>query len=49
MNSPALASAGSGVINLDQPGTYLHWSIFTVSLANLVLTKEFESSLTLIL
>ena len=27
----------SGVINLDQPGTYLHWSIFAVSLANLVL------------
>ncbi len=25
------------MINLDQPGTYLHWSIFTVSLANLVL------------
>src|SRR5947207_9951964 len=37
MNIPALASPGSGVINLDQPGTYLHWSIFTVSLANLVL------------
>jgi hypothetical protein len=37
MNNPDLASAGSGVINLDQPGTYLHWSIFTVSLANLVL------------
>ena len=38
MNNPAaLASAGSGVINLDQPGTYLHWSIFTVSVANLVL------------
>jgi hypothetical protein len=25
------------VINLDQPGTYLHWSIFTVSVANLAL------------
>ena len=37
MNSPALASSGSGVINLDQPGTLLHWSIFTVSVANLVL------------
>jgi len=37
MNIPALAGAGSGVINLDQPGTYLHWSIFTVSAANLVL------------
>src|SRR5436190_3700227 len=37
MTITALASSGSGVINLDQPGTYLHWSIFTVSLANLVL------------
>ena len=37
MSVSALASTGSGVINLDQPGTYLHWSIFTVSLANLVL------------
>jgi Cytochrome b(N-terminal)/b6/petB len=27
----------SGVINLDQPGTYYSWSIFHVSLANLVL------------
>jgi hypothetical protein len=25
------------VINLNQPGRYLHWSIFTVSVANLVL------------
>ena len=24
-------------IDLNQPGTYLHWSIFNVSLANLVL------------
>jgi Cytochrome b(N-terminal)/b6/petB len=37
MTIPALASSGSGVINLDQPGTLLHWSIFTVSVANLVL------------
>ena len=37
MNLPALADPGSGVINLDQPGTYLHWSVFTVSVANLVL------------
>ena len=37
MTISALAGSGSGVINLDQPGTYLHWSIFTVSLANLVL------------
>src|ERR1700733_14119702 len=27
----------SMAINLDQPGSYLHWSIFTVSVANLVL------------
>ncbi len=31
------ADMASGAINLDQPGTYLHWSIFTVSVANLVL------------
>jgi hypothetical protein len=37
MSISAVAGTGSGVINLDQPGTYLHWSIFTVSLANLVL------------
>ena len=38
MNTPtALVDPGSGMINLDQPGTYLHWSIFTVSVANLVL------------
>ena len=27
----------AGPINLDHPGTYLHWSIFTVSVANLCL------------
>src|SRR6266516_402695 len=37
MSISAVASAGPGVINLDQPGTYLHWSIFTVSVANLAL------------
>ena len=37
MNIPALADTSSGVVNLDQPGTYLHWSIFTVSVANLAL------------
>jgi hypothetical protein len=35
------AQPGTGhgplAINLNQPGTYLHWSIFTVSVANLVL------------
>jgi hypothetical protein len=33
---PALV-AGPLAINLNQPGTYLHWSIFAVSVANLVL------------
>ncbi|MHB1517575.1 MAG: cytochrome b N-terminal domain-containing protein [Acidimicrobiales bacterium] len=27
----------AAVVNLDQPGRYLHWSIFSVSVANLVL------------
>ena len=27
----------AAVVNLDSPGRYLHWSIFTVSVANLVL------------
>ncbi len=27
----------AAAVNLDQPGRYLHWSIFTVSVANLVL------------
>jgi hypothetical protein len=31
------ADMASAVINLNQPGTYLHWSIFDVSVANLVL------------
>src|SRR6516225_2921754 len=30
-------AAHSLAIDLNQPGTYLHWSIFTVSVANLVL------------
>jgi hypothetical protein len=35
----AIAFAGStpAAIDLNQPGTYLHWSIFDVSVANLVL------------
>src|ERR1700683_4492889 len=36
MDIPALA-AGPLAININQPGTYLHWSIFTVSVANLCL------------
>jgi hypothetical protein len=37
MSTLVLALPRSGVINLDQPGKYLNWSIFHVSLANLVL------------
>ncbi len=36
MNAHTLALSGSA-INLDNPGTYVHWNIFYVSLANLVL------------
>ncbi len=32
-----LRAIAAGPINLDHPGTYLHWSIFTVSVANLCL------------
>ena len=35
MSTPYLA-AGPLAINLNQPGTYLHWSIFDVSVANLL-------------
>jgi Cytochrome b(N-terminal)/b6/petB len=37
MSFLVLALSHSGPINLDQPGKYLSWSIFHVSLANLVL------------
>ncbi|HUA30123.1 MAG TPA: cytochrome b N-terminal domain-containing protein [Streptosporangiaceae bacterium] len=36
MSTPDFA-AGPLAIDLNQPGTYLHWSIFNVSVANLVL------------
>jgi hypothetical protein len=36
MSTPYLA-AGPLAIDLNQPGTYLHWSIFNVSVANLAL------------
>jgi len=36
MSTPYLA-AGPLAVNLNQPGSYLHWSIFNVSVANLVL------------
>ena len=32
-----LSTMAAGPINLDHPGTYLHWLIFTVSVANLCL------------
>src|SRR6202046_4233928 len=37
MSFPGLQHAGPLAINLNQPGSFLHWSIFTVSVANLVL------------
>ena len=36
MNIPAVPP-GALAMNLNQTGSYLHWSIFTVSVANLVL------------
>ncbi len=36
MNSPLLTHPGPLAIDLNQPGTYLHWSIFEISVANLV-------------
>jgi hypothetical protein len=37
MYSPVLASTAYGAIDLNQPGTYVHWGIAQVSLANLIL------------
>src|ERR1700756_917595 len=37
MKFPGLQHAGPLAINLNQPGNFLHWSIFDVSVANLVL------------
>ncbi len=37
MTTTALAGHASAAINLNQPGSYLHWNVFTVSVANLVL------------
>ena len=36
MTAHALALTSSGAADLNQPGTYLHWSIFEISVANLV-------------
>ena len=37
MRTIALAGHASAAINLNQPGSYLNWNIFTISVANLVL------------
>jgi len=37
MNSPLLAHSAPLAINMNQPGSFVHWSIFDVSVANLVL------------
>ena len=37
MSFPGLQHASPLAINMNQPGSFLHWSIFTVSVANLVL------------
>jgi Cytochrome b(N-terminal)/b6/petB len=35
--SNAMAAAGpAAAVNLNQPGTYLHWSVFVISVANLI-------------
>jgi len=37
LRSTALAGHALAAINLNQPGSYLNWNIFTISVANLVL------------
>ncbi len=37
MNILAVQHGGPLAVNMNQPGSFLHWSIFTVSVANLVL------------
>ena len=37
MRTLALAGHGPVAIDLNQPGSYLHWNVFTISVANLVL------------
>src|SRR5215469_18356593 len=36
MNTACMAAPGAAGIDLNQPGTYLHWSSFEISVANLV-------------
>ncbi len=37
MRTLAVAEHAPAAINLNTPGTYLHWNVFTISVANLVL------------
>ena len=37
MQPPTHTGHGILAVDLNSPGTYLHWSIFTISVANLVL------------
>ncbi len=37
MRALALAGHAAVAVNLNQPDTYLHWNVFTISVANLVL------------
>ena len=37
METLALAGHAPAALDLNQPGTYLNWNIFTISVANLVL------------
>ena len=37
MRALAMAGHGPAAIDLNQPGSYLHWNVFTISVANLVL------------
>ena len=37
MNILAVQQAGPLAVDMNQPGSFVHWSIFTVSVANLVL------------
>jgi hypothetical protein len=36
MSAALMAAPRIAAIDLNQPGTYLHWSIFEISVANLV-------------
>jgi hypothetical protein len=40
----AMAGHAPVAINLNQPGSYLHWNVFTISVANLVLIAVMVAS-----